>query len=408
MKPVPIESAVSTKINILHSMKVLAFLFYGNKKEYQWELFLSIFSALKQLRANHETDVIISVISDRDDFDPQLPIDHLKISSEELTQWTQSPAGFYNHRAKICALLKALDHYQSPVVYVDTDTYFLDNPAKLFERVSAENTLMHHLEYSRIENEPIYPPIIEKIGQGVTLDGIYLSRASVMFNSGVIGLLPLHRPLIEKALNLTDELYQIAPIFNLEQFSISVALNHYTKVSTSEDIINHYFGPSRYFFHLQSSRLFPDFTAATLEKLLNAPTLPEVGYPQKSLIDQVITKAQASIKGWDDEYRFAYLSYRSALSIASKDIGYANIWAAIALNSLKQSFKDSMIQDATPQNLMHRLAALQHDFKKFRPDKINDLDWLEATAKRDWLNFWNQTMTITSEAVPSKLQTRTF
>jgi hypothetical protein len=375
-------------------MKVLAFLSYGNKKEYQWELFLSIFSALKQLRANHETDVMISVISDRDDFDPQLPVDHLKFSPEEFAQWTQTPNGFFNHRAKIGALLKALDHYQSPMVYVDTDTYFLDNPAKLFERVSAENTVMHHLECSRIENEPIYPPIVEKIGDGLTIDEVYLSRASMMFNAGVIGLLPIHRPLLEKALNLTDELYQIAPLFNIEQFSVSVTLNHFTQVAESYDIVKHYFGPSRHFFHLQSSRLFPDFTAATLEKLLNASTLPELGYPRKSLNDQVMTKLQAFIKRWDDEYRFAYLAYRSALSIALKDAGYANIWAATALRSLKGStIQDEMHQKPTPY-----LAGLQHDFKQFRPDKINDLAWLEANLKGDWLDFWNQKMTVASDA----------
>lgn len=366
-------------------MKVLAFLSYGNKKEYQWELFLSIFSALKQLRANHETDVIISVISDRDDLDPQLPIDHLKFSPEEFAQWTQTPSGFFNHRAKINAILKALDHYQLPIVYVDTDTYFLDNPAKLFERVSAENTVMHHLECSRIEDEPIYPPIVEKIGDGVTIDSVYLSRASIMFNAGVIGLLPIHRPLLEKALNLTDELYGIAPLFNLEQFSVSAALNQYTKVSASDDIIRHYFGPSRHFFHLQSSRLFPDFTAATLEKLLSDSTSPEVGYPRKSLSDQVMTKLQAFLKHWDDEYRFAYLAYRSALSIALKDVGYANVWAATALRSLKRL----TIQDETSQNSPPRLAALQHDFKQFRPNKINSLAWLEPNVKSEWLDFWN-------------------
>jgi len=385
-------------------MKVLAFLSYGNKKEYQWELFLSIFSALKQLRANHETDVMISVISDRNDFDPKLPIDHLRFSPEEFAQWTQSPRGFFNHRAKICALLKALDHYQSPIVYVDTDTYFLDNPAKLFDRVSAENTVMHHLECTRIENEPSYPLIIEKIGDGMTIDEVYLSRASVMFNSGVIGFLPIHRPLLEKALNLTDELYNIAPIFNLEQFSVSASLNQFTNVSTSDDIVKHYFGPSRRFFHLQSSRLFPDFTAANLEKLLNASTSPEVGYPRKSLNDQVMTKLQALVKRWDADYRFAYLAYRSALSIAPKDVDYANIWAAIALCSLK----GSIVQGETTQNPMPHLANLQHDFKQLRPDKINDLAWLKATVKSDWLDFWNQKMTLASEANSKSIQTQVF
>jgi hypothetical protein len=67
-----------------------------------------------------------------------------------------------------------------------------------------------------------------------------------------------------------------------------------------------YFGLSRQLFHLQSSRLFSDFTAATLEKLLNASTFPKVGYPPNSLKDQVMTRLQAFVKRWNTEYRFAY------------------------------------------------------------------------------------------------------
>ena len=66
-------------------MKVLAYLFYGNQREYQLELF----SALRQLRATGEQDDgVISVISDRSDFDPDLLIEHLQFSATR-NNWIQ-------------------------------------------------------------------------------------------------------------------------------------------------------------------------------------------------------------------------------------------------------------------------------------------------------------------------------
>jgi len=360
-------------------MKVVAYLFYGNQKEYQLELFLSIFSALQQLRAAGDQDnVVISVISDRLDFDPDLPIDHLHFSAAEFEDWTRSPHGTYNHRVKIHALMKAIDHYQAPVALIDTDTYFTDNPVKLFERISSQKTVMHQLEFAHIADHSLWQPIIEKIGDGIEISGVQVSPQSSMFNSGVIGVEPSHRELLEQSLTVVDDLYGRSPIFNVEQFAVGVTLNQATQLSTSEDLIIHYYGASRRFIHLQISRLFPDFTAATLEKLLNSSEFPAIGYPPKALSDQIITRILAAIRRWHPDYRFAYLSYRSAFFYAAQDPEYANIWAAIALQMLV-SFKgqsDFSLEQA------------QRDFPRFQADKVALLDWLNPSTRNNWLQFW--------------------
>lgn len=362
-------------------MKVLAYLFYGNQKEYQLELFFSIFSALRQLRATGEQDdVVISVISDRPDFDPHLPIDHLQFSAAEFEDWTRSPHGTYNHRVKIHALIKAIDHYQSPVALVDTDTYFTDNPTKLFERVSPQKTVMHQLEFAHIADHSLWQPILEKLGDGTEINGVEVSPQSSMFNSGVIGVEPSHRELLEQSLAVVDELYGRSPIFNIEQFAVGVTLNQATQLSTSEDLITHYYGASRRFIHLQISRLFPDFTAATLEKLLKISEFPAMGYPPKALSDQVITRLWATIKRWHPEYRFAYLCYRSSFFYAAQDPEYANIWAAIALQMI-QSFRKK-----DPANFSLKQA--QQDFQRFQTNKITSLDWLDPSMQNHWMQLW--------------------
>ena len=362
-------------------MKVLAYLFYGNQKEYQLELFFSIFSALRQLRAaGQQDDVVISVISDRLDFDPHLPIDHLHFSAAEFADWTRSTRGVYNHRVKIHALMKAIDHYQAPVALIDTDTYFTASPTQLFERISSKKTVMHQLEFAHIADHSLWQPILEKIGDGIEISGVEVSPQSSMFNSGVIGVEPSHRELLERSLTVVDEVYGRSPIFNVEQFAVGVTLNQATQLSTSEDLITHYYGASRGFIHLQISRLFPDFTAATLEKLLKGSEFTVMGYPPKALSDQVITRILATLRRWHPEYRFAYLCYRSSFFYATQDPEYANIWAAIALQML-QSFKEK-------EPSTFSLKQVQRDFQRFQSSRITSLNWLEPSMQNRWMQLW--------------------
>lgn len=364
-------------------MKVLAYLFYGNQREYQLELFFSIFSALQQLRAaGQQNDVVISVISDRSDFDPGLPIDPLHFSAAEFADWTRSPHGVYNHRVKIHALMKAIDHYQAPVALVDTDTYFTASPTQLFGRVSPQKTVMHQLEFAHIADHSLWQPILEKIGDSIEINGVEVSPQSSMFNSGVIGVEPSHRSLLEQSLTVVDELYRRSPIFNIEQFAVGVTLNQATQLSTSEDLITHYYGASRGFIHLQISRLFPDFTAATLEKLLKGAEFPVVGYPPKAFSDQVITRILATLKRWHPEYRFAYLCYRSSFFYAAQDSEYANIWAAIALQMI-QSFKKKNLS-------IFSLKQVKQDFSRFQPSRITSLHWLEPSMQNHWMQLWER------------------
>jgi hypothetical protein len=357
-------------------MGVLAYLFYGDKPEYQWELLFSLFSALRQMRADGDREVKISVMSDRPHLN--LPVDHLPISPAEFTTWTTSPHGVYNHRRKIHALIKALDHYQCPVALIDTDTYFTQHPAQLFDRISPQQTVMHQLEYAHIVNHPLWSPLVAQMADGLEISGVKISPKSGMFNSGVIGVEPSHRELLARSLNVVDELYGRSPLFNVEQFAVGVTLNQFTQLSTSADLIEHYYGHSRGFIHLQIARAFQSFNIAALERRLNNPEPLEVGYPAKAVPDQIIARLLGTLKRWNNNYRFAYLAYRSAFFYATRDADYANIWATTALQTL-QFNPDTFSLDSA-----------QQDFQRFKSGKIEALAWLEPKLKQKWLQFWGQ------------------
>jgi hypothetical protein len=362
-------------------MQVLAYLFYGEKKEYKLELFYSVLSALKQLRISGDENIKICVISDRPGFDPDLPLDFLYFSPEEYQRWTQCTNGTeYNHKVKIHALIKLLEHYQCPVALIDTDTYFLDNPDRIFQAISPQQTVMHCLEYQHLIDHALWEPMMAKIGDGIEIDGLRVTPQSSMFNSGVIGVEPCHIPLLEKALAVVDDLYARSPIFNIEQFAVGVSLQSGTQVATCEPLLEHYYGGIRSFVHFQIAQIFPDFTAATLEKLLTAPIPTKIDYPSKTIPDQVITKVLAAVRRWNPDYRFAYLSYRSAFSNATKDPECASLWSDTALQMLKSS--QMIYGGLTVQHL-------DRDFRQFSADQIESWSWLKQEVKNNWLLFWN-------------------
>jgi hypothetical protein len=360
-------------------MRVLAYLCYGEKKEYKLELFYSILSALKQLKARSDEDIKICVISDRPGFDPDLPLDFLYFSPEEYKTWTQCANGtVYNHRVKIHALIKLLKHYQCPVALIDTDTYFLNTPAKIFQSISPQQTVMHCLEYQHLSGHPLWEPMMAKIGDGVEIAGLKVTPQSSMFNSGVIGVEPCHIPLLELALPVVDDLYARSPIFNIEQFAVGISLQSGTQLTTCLPLLEHYFGGIRSFVHFQIAQIFPDFTAATLARLLATSTPDKIGYPSKTIPDQVMTKVLAVMRRWNPDYRFAYLSYRSALSNATKDPECASLWADTALQMLKSS--QIIYGGITVQHL-------DRDFSQFRTDQIESWSWLKQEVKNNWLLF---------------------
>jgi len=373
-------------------MKILAYFLYGDRSVYQLELAFSVISAWRYLKDSQfqkgQDAITISVITDRPELNFDLPVDRILLTPDEIAEWTQG--GSYNHRAKIFALLKALDHYQAPVALVDTDTYFIDSPVKLFDRISPQASVMHQFEYS-IGDQPLWRSIVEQLGESMEIEGILVSGQSPMFNSGVVGIDPTNRSLLETTLLVLDKVYSLSPIFNVEQFALGIVLNQYTNLSLSADIVKHYWGMERDFIHVQSSRLLSDPTLASLESRLGKLESLELGCPAKPFKDKTVSRLLGFIKRWDDDYRFAHLSYRCALSYATKDVEYANAWAKVALSAMQRSIEETLQNpDFSHSDLTRRLSSMQRDFRKFNPTHIDALAWLEPPIKRDWLGFWQQ------------------
>ena len=362
-------------------MKIIAYLSYGDKREYHLELYFSILSALRFLKGT-DSDIRICVISDRPKaFGDRLPIDQLFFSAAELAEWTH---GASPHRAKICALMRVMDHYQAPVALIDSDTYFLDHPAKLMERITPQQSVMFGFEHV-MNTDLQWQPLFEKLGDRIDFGDVYLDPQCTMFNAGVIGLDMANRSLLDKVLALVDRLNQTHHVFTDEQLSFSLVLSQQTKLSLSDDLIRHYWGwYERRFIHVQIARLFRDLTAENLERLVFDPTPVKFeDAPPVALKDRLISKLLRWIYRWDQHYSFGYFSYRNALAYASKDREYANAWAAHALQGLTKSLSHA---NPSARYLRH----LKRDFRHFSHESIGSINWLNLEVKDSWLKFWQQ------------------
>ena len=364
-------------------MKVLAYLLYGRKAEYELELTLSILSALHQL-GEDRSDVKIAIVTDRENLLPNFPVEILRVSAAELAAWQTTPAGHYHFRAKPCALLKVLDHFQCPAALLDTDTYFIQDPRKLFERISSTTSLMHESDNYKIGENPLWDPITPHIKQGIEIGGVTISPESEMLNSGVIGITPDNRGLIEKSLTVLDRLFAIGPVFNVEQLAIGAVLSQYTQVASCNDVVQHYWGSGyrKPFIHLAVSRLMQSNSSRPAELIARQSVHVRPEFPKSAKRDVALAKLMGKLRHWDGTYQFAWLAYCNALRQSRKDPELASIWADTALTCLGKSLEARQQQPAS--------SSLRRDFRRLSQPRLVALPWLTPRTKTAWHEFWNQ------------------
>ena len=339
-------------------MKTLAYLVYGNKREYRLELAYSL-ASIVPFEAQGARGIRRLLVTDQPDLAQGLPVDVLLIDKARLAEWTQD--GQYSHAAKIHALAAVLEHSDGPVALIDTDTYFLRSPGELFARIGSGRSVMQaadapigqlHFWRRLLANAP------------ATVAGYAISAASPMNNSGVIGMDPTDRGIVPEMIALMGELHSIDPVFNIEQFAVTCVLDRHTELSVAPDIVHHYWPlHERWFIHAAVENAAGGTDPIAIDRL-STPFI-RFGYPPKRVIDQVAARVRGTIGGWDHVYRYAYLAYLSALS--SRSVREANVWAAIAADALRDT------QSPT--------ASIRSDFRKLA---IARPAWLDNRAASAW------------------------
>ena len=164
------------------------------------------------------------------------------LDARRMREWA-GPANF-GHRRKIFALRHALRNY-GPAVLLDTDTYFLKPPRKLFARIKSGHAVMHLCE-GRLGQFPNFVPLCQSLCAapfGIS-DQLYKFKPEwLMWNPGVVGLHPADEPLMEQVVQLTDAVHQRSPSAVSEQAAFTQVLGRATRLREAEDVVFHYWAP---------------------------------------------------------------------------------------------------------------------------------------------------------------------
>ncbi|SEN99384.1 hypothetical protein SAMN04489859_102713 [Paracoccus alcaliphilus] len=333
----------------------ILYLVFGNKREFQLELTYSVLSTAHFLRSQ---EIRIALACNPANRRPDLPVEHLVVSDAELNSWITQ----YKYAAKAYALGLGLERYGGSVALLDTDTVFTSNPRDLFRRVGPGRSLMQ-AEDGVLGDHACWRDLLDQLDGPV--EGCDVSSKSRMMNSGVVALHESDKAAVPAALGLMSALHAIEPIFNIEQFAFTAALEQRGELAACDDVIWHYWGHQRRFAHAQLGALFPEFDKDTFIRHLDAP--PPIGMPP------TLARARARllqlVRRCDGDYRFAYIA--SLCAVGERN----NEWAHVTLDVLEA--------------MEHLPAKVTTDFGRFRGERLDAHAWLSSAARQRWQAFWS-------------------
>jgi hypothetical protein len=228
-------------------MNYLLYQAYG-KKEIIDEAIFSIISFFNASSKSTQVSTSIIVYTDsipsfQKIFGNQSPIIFEILNADTIKEW-RGEIDFV-HRVKIKMLQDFFEKYDGSVLYVDTDTYFLQDIVPLFDEIKARKVFMHISE-GRIDSckNPIFKKMYRIFKKNTFLlpdrSPIQIPVSTDMWNAGVIGMHSFYLPILDKVLNLTDALYHRHAKHVMEQFSFSYYFQQNNTIYSSQQYIFHY------------------------------------------------------------------------------------------------------------------------------------------------------------------------
>ncbi len=348
-------------------MKVLLFQIYGNQRAYHLELTYSILSAARFLKQD-PAGIRLVLAADMENQRPDLPVDHLLITPEMLHEWQMD--GSYNHAIQAYALHHAVRHFDAPVILIDSDTVIREHPRRLFDRIGPGKALMHARE-GKLRDSPEWP----EWSALDTVAGWRIEPDSVMYNAGVLGLDPADAPLMEEIKAVMRTIRDNSRVFTAVQLAASLVLSARTELSVCDDIVEHYWGGPRAYYHYQMNRMFPNVMQGggiADPDMEIAPLNPSL---TGKLGPRIAARIKRIVRGAGPDYGYAYMAYLSALSLRDTDRDLANVWAVTALNMLRWG-----IREPQPQ--------ARKDFWHFAPERIEAQGWMQPELRKKWREHW--------------------
>ncbi|TGE28669.1 PADRE domain-containing protein [Hymenobacter metallicola] len=236
-------------------MHYLVYLAYGRETEYRRAIFavLSFWAHAPSPAPAARAIIFTDNPAYFRPFLAGLPVEYVPVTPDGLRAM-QGPAG-YIHRVKIAILDEVMQAYPGAhVLYCDSDTFFVADPAPLLRRVAAGSVFMHQPEYTFAAAVAEYAAFGQAEYPQQFLDLIARRRFSVAgtevsfrpeqhsWNSGVLGLPAPTAPLLADVYTLTDAFYAATKWFTCEQIAFSLVLQHHQPLHACQQYVFHYWG----------------------------------------------------------------------------------------------------------------------------------------------------------------------
>lgn len=228
-------------------METLVTQSFGKEYEYRRAIF-SIWSYW----AHAGVGKVILFTDNPDFFTPYFkdqPVEYILLTPDKIRAMRGSID--FLHRMKIALIEEAFRTTNTNLLYVDSDTFFIDDPGKYLQEVAEKKSFMHLNEYRfdslREMKLPAAKPfhafldlISSKSFTGAKGSALPVSPKQHSWNAGAMILHKSHAALLPDVYALTDQFYPTTLNHASEQYAFSIVLQTATQLQACEQAIYHY------------------------------------------------------------------------------------------------------------------------------------------------------------------------
>ncbi len=234
---------------LVNRMATLVLQSFGNKTEYA----RAVFAILSYFAHASDQSRCVLVYTDDSDFLSRylkgFPVEYIPLTQDDLKRM-RGDIDFL-HRIKIEVIENAFSRRREALLYLDSDTFFIADPATTLDQVRPGQAFMHKHEYEfnqlRLSDLPAGAIDHAVIGL-IDRDNLHLSQGESVhvtgefssWNAGVMILDFSHAALLPDVYSLTKQIYLGTGSHASEQFAFSIILQTRGLVKPCDHVIYHY------------------------------------------------------------------------------------------------------------------------------------------------------------------------
>ncbi len=308
---------------VISAKPQLLYLVYGPDAAYHREAQFSILSAL--YRVADATQFVISVYTDAPAHYQHLPVTVYPLTTETLQQWAGELR--YHHRSKLCVLQQAVP-LASKTVFIDTDTFFLRDPARLFAAINDATCVVDELYYSQLPVAVVQDAAVDEQLQKAGID----PKNIPIINSGLFGIACSNAAVLDLALRLNDAVYPASnKSLTTEQLVLGMAAATQTALQADDGVIKHYWSRKQLFRAKTSAFIAKhgaqwDTEAARRDFLRVTPAMPKPPVLIRSLMKVLTLVVPQPARQLLLELFYARFPYRNPFDRACQDAWREKAW----------------------------------------------------------------------------------